>query len=361
MPFYPILKSSRARNYGLRATRKLLKLRKQLRRDIPQRTLRDTLLLATWNIRDFDSGKWGHGKRLPESFHYIAEIIAAFDLVALQEVNEDLEPLERVKKLLGENWDYLVTDVTEGQSGNDERMAFVYDKRKVRFSKVVGEVVLPDSQLIPGGANAPGKQFARTPFLASFQAGWFKFSLVTAHLYYGATSGANYQRRVEEIRRLGEFFADRADRELKATGSYPNYILLGDFNIVDPEDDTMTALEKTGWTVPQGIHRSNVKGDKYYDQIAFRPKEHRLKLGPSNKNSGVFKFFENLFTKKDFSTYSPLMASDKAPDEPVAREKYYLKDWRTWQISDHYPLWVELEIDFSDDYLLRVEEQLKDD
>ena len=52
----------------------------------------DNLLLATWNIRDFDSNKFGHGPRLRESLHYLAEIIARFDLIAVQEVNRDLEP-----------------------------------------------------------------------------------------------------------------------------------------------------------------------------------------------------------------------------------------------------------------------------
>jgi len=33
---------------------------------------------------------------------------------------------------------------------------------------------------------------------------------------------------------------------------------------------------------------------------------------------------------------------------------YYLTKWRTFQMSDHLPLWVELKIDFSDQYLERV-------
>jgi hypothetical protein len=64
------------------------------------------LLLATWNVRDFDSNKFGHGPRLAESFHYIAEVIAAFDLVAMQEVNEDMRPFEKVMDLLGPSWRY---------------------------------------------------------------------------------------------------------------------------------------------------------------------------------------------------------------------------------------------------------------
>jgi endonuclease/exonuclease/phosphatase family metal-dependent hydrolase len=33
------------------------------------------------------------------------------------------------------------------------------------------------------------------------------------------------------------------------------------------------------------------------------------------------------------------------------REAYYLDEWRTFQLSDHLPLWVELDVDFTEDYL----------
>jgi len=33
------------------------------------------------------------------------------------------------------------------------------------------------------------------------------------------------------------------------------------------------------------------------------------------------------------------------------REAYYLNEWRTFQLSDHLPLWVELDVDFAEDYL----------
>jgi hypothetical protein len=35
-------------------------------------------------------------------------------------------------------------------------------------------------------------------------------------------------------------------------------------------------------------------------------------------------------------------------------ERYYLSTWRTFQMSDHLPLWVELKTDFSDEYLTRL-------
>ncbi|MCG8468052.1 MAG: endonuclease/exonuclease/phosphatase family protein, partial [Gemmatimonadetes bacterium] len=199
MPMYWTLKRAAAADRH-RIIDSISRLRRQIAREIPRRTARDTLLLATWNLRDFDSNKFGHGPRLPESFHYMAEIIAAFDIVALQEINRSLRGLERVMKLLGPRWQYIITDVTEGPSGNGERMAYVYDSRKVHFQHVAGEVVLPDSQLVNGE-----KQMARTPFLGAFQSHWLKFTLCNVHMYYGGSSGPGYDRRVKEIEQIGKF------------------------------------------------------------------------------------------------------------------------------------------------------------
>ncbi len=47
----------------------------------------------------------------------------------------------------------------------------------------------------------------------------------------------------------------------------------------------------------------------------------------------------------------PLFA-DKIPGQTEDQSlSYYAKTWRTFQISDHLPLWVELKIDFSNPYL----------
>ena len=141
-------------------SRRLLDLRAQLAspapKGVPRRTKDAGLIIGTWNIRDFDNNKFRHGPRRRESLHYIAEILSAFDVCALQEVNEDLGPLKDVIRLMGPGWDFIATDVTVGSSGNRERMAFVFDSRKVRFRHIAGEIVLPKHALLPGE-----QQFAR--------------------------------------------------------------------------------------------------------------------------------------------------------------------------------------------------------
>ena len=330
----------------------LMALRAHIAKNVPQRTASETLLLATWNIRDFDSNKFGHGPRIDESFHYIAEVIAAFDLIAIQEVNEDMRPFERVMELLGPSWRYIATDVTEGRSGNGERMVFVFDTNKVQFKHIAGEITLPKTAQVEDE-----HQFARSPFLVRFQSGWFKFNLCTVHLYYGEAAGAGFARRVAEIDAIAALLKNRADKDGQ------NYILLGDMNIVNPEDVTMKALKKHKFMVPSDLALdndelrwvSNMGRDKHYDQIAFLVRKDELELGPSQHNAGVLNYYKAIYTEEMAETYHPLGAANgQWPETEAARETYFAKDWRTWQMSDHLPLFVELQINFTDNYLERI-------
>jgi exonuclease III len=347
MPFYYKLKRLKQEERK-RVVSNLTTLRDQLKLEIPHRKVNDTLLLATWNIRDFDSNKFRHGPRINESYYYIAEIISAFDIIALQEINEDLKALKKVMGILGGNWKFIATDVTEGTSGNRERMVFVYDTDKVSFKSIAGEIVLPKKKEIKGEL-----QFARTPFLVAFQSGWFKFMLCTTHIYYGADYGEKLDRRIEEIERLAKFFSKRAKDK-----NY-NYILLGDFNIKHPEHKTMQALEGNGFEIPNQLKKpTNIDKTMFYDQIAFKTRKNELKLGDSEKNADVFDYFKSVFKNSEYGVYKDVMKSKKrdvdedgAPRDQSGKIKYYKNIWRTFQMSDHLPMWVELKIDFSKDYL----------
>ena len=351
MPMYWQLKYAKQADRE-RTIDHLAGLRQALAKAIPRKTASSTLLLATWNLRDFDCNKFKHGPRLAESFHYIAEVISAFDLVAVQEVNDDMRPFEKIMELLGPAWKYIATDITEGPSGNGERMVFLYDSHKVQFKCIAGEIVLPKASLV-GDAD----QFARSPFLVRFQSGWFKFNLCTVHLYYGDDTGPGYERRVKEIDAIAGFLEKRAKEDSQ------NYILLGDMNVVSPTDDTMKALKKHKFLLPADLTMdgdlarwvSNMGGDKHYDQIAFYVRKGELELGDSANNAGVFNYYKSVFADDEAETYFPLGKNNgKWPDTPAARAKYYAKEWRTWQMSDHLPLWIELKIDFTDAYLKRI-------
>jgi hypothetical protein len=366
-----------------RIVRNLRALRKQLDEEVPPKDAESELLLATWNLRDFaKDDRRGWGERFPESHFYIAEVLSRFDFVAVQEINE-LDEWEKVTRILGPSWDWVATDVTDtAVGGNGERLTYLYDKRKVWFQNIAGELVLPANLLISANVKPKkgdkekieatvevgkdgakeeepvGKQFRRTPFAGLFQAAWFKFEICTVHIYYGEESGQKLAERIEEIDRIGKFFGKRAEKDLDEKRSL---ILLGDFNIVGREHKTMKALLDSGFEVPKALRETpptNAEKDKFYDQIAFRTRPGELEyLETAGKGAearaGSVDIFKNVYTPDQFDEFkeqvdaSPNSQKKEGKEDP---EGFYL-DWRTYQFSDHAPLWVRLKVNDSENYL----------
>lgn len=418
MASYKKIKKIEDKSVKVRVVERLLALRKQLSDQIPEKTATQTLLLATWNIREFGEN------RSPESLYYIAEIIDHFDIVVIQEVNsKKLSGLEGVLAILGDNWSYVMSDGVDGPAGGNEAMVFIYNTNKVKFTGLAGEIVLPDSKLMDG------VQFARTPFMVSFRAGWFDFKLCTVHIYYGSeTVDGIVQRRLKEIQTVSDFLLQRQESD------DVSYILLGDFNIPDVNGVYFNALVENRYITKSGKEKSKEKffipeeirkyptdlgHVNHYDQIAFSLKlERSMVLYDDHKQkAGAFNFTESVYKPEDWEVYQPdyqesfdqtienekeRFAKDlaayaakkakfdenmkkyerdraqydilkaeykkthagekptlpKKPKEPSVpntthstKEEYFTGVWRTHQMSDHLPLWVELKIDFSDQYL----------
>jgi len=395
MPFYQGIRYLQ-RDMRDRTLAGLKRLRTKLDDQLPVKTREKTLVLGTWNIRNFDDNRFGHGPRTREDYYYIAEIISHFDVLAVQEVCDDLTPLERVMGILGSSYDYIITDLTEGRSGNSERLGFIYDKHKVSFQGVAGELVLDNTSVIMH--EEKGRQFSRTPFMCEFQSGWFKFAFSTVHIYFGSDSGEKYELRVKEIDAVAKFIKKRAQRDAKKIGSKSlNHVLVGDFNIKEPGSDGYNALKEKGFTVFDNNIGSNKDQTRFYDQISFLPNPGELRLAKSEKAHGVFQFFDAIYRTRDFDDYKTLVAetvtirignieseidrlekrlanaktesskkraqkdldSSKASlaewkaiaNDEAKLKDYYKDEWRTFRASDHLPLWVELEIDFSKEYL----------
>ena len=314
--------------------RKLLQLRKSLGARITQRRHPNSLIIGSWNIRNFDTG-FG-GQRLDETYHYLAEIIDRFDICAIQEVSGDLVPLKRLVETLGPQWDYFVTDITDGSAGNNERGAFVYNRNRVFFRNLVGEIVLPKDKLIDG------EQFARTPFFAAFQAGWFRFILCSTHIVFKGSTKAHEEARAKEIEALAATIKKKSEKDGEV------YVLLGDFNITKAGSPTMDALKAGDLMIPP-FGPTNLGGDKEYDKITFTGQGERVRL----LRSGSFDWRDILFLPEEAAHYEPL-GNRKEGGEPRYQDwaaKYHY--WMTHQMSDHLPIWVELEIDYSDEYLER--------
>lgn len=353
MPFYQYINPRTTA--GKRTLEHLQLLRESMQEEIPAKTLEGNLLLATWNIREFGTTKYGG--RTQEAYYYIAEIVSKFDLIAIQEVREDLAALKALQSILGSHWSYLFTDVTEGSQGNGERLAFLFDTRKVRFGGLAGEMVLPPlAKKDPETGQTiyePVTQLARTPYLCGFRAGWTDFQLATVHIIYG-DDGADNPARVKEIKAVATMLADRA------SGKYAwsdNIVLLGDFNIYSPADQTYRQIEDAGFTIPAEIKElpgSNVPKNKFYDQIAFKIKQRRFE---TTGKAGVFDYYRYVYTLEEEALYHKEMGdayettSAGKPRTDSGKTRYYKSYWRTYKMSDHLPMWVEIKIDYTDSYL----------
>ena len=85
MPTYsPFEKTSKAVQKRTADSHK--RLRRQLDDEMPQKSAENTLVLGTWNIRNFDDNRFGRGPRTQEDLVYIAEIISRFDVLAVCEI-----------------------------------------------------------------------------------------------------------------------------------------------------------------------------------------------------------------------------------------------------------------------------------
>lgn len=342
MAFYYKLKQTDP--VDVRIAERLITLKAGIRESgIPEKTVESTLLIATWNIREFDSPKWG--QRSKDAFYFIAEIISSFDIVAVQEVNENLKALTHVMEILGSWWKYIITDVTKGSRGNCERIAFLYDTRKVTFGGLAGEVVIPPLEKMRKTV-ASAEQFYRTPFIVGFQAAWFKFAICSVHIVYG-DSHPDSPERIKEIEEISNFLASES-KDKNAWSK--NWILLGDFNIFKATDKTFKAITDAGFIVPDNSRvNSNIGDDKCFDQIAFILEDESY-CGLGNCKSGVFNYYKYVFRDKDEDVYSPLIGETYKSKTGTQKSRCY-KDWRTYQMSDHLPKWIEVKVDFGVEYL----------
>ena len=70
-------------------------------------------------------------------------------------------------------------------------------------------------------------------------------------------------------------------------------------------------------------------------------------------NGGVFDYFEHVFREDDFDQYKDAMKAARKNGNGTAKapDLTYYKKWRTYQMSDHLPMWAEFDINFSKRYL----------
>ncbi len=308
--------------YPVATVEDIVRLRRRLdAAALPAKTSDRNLLIGSWNIRHFGRvyRDWeenpGSPKRNLRAMAAIAEVARRFDVLAVQEVKRDTAALRMlVGDFLGPDWGVMVSDVSAGSGGNVERLAFVYDSRRVVPSGLAGEIVLP-----PTPEGDPVTQFDRTPYIVGFRTQRERFTLLTAHIKYGAVP----EDRLPELQALASYIASEIRDRSTDASEENNLIVLGDFNIDRRGDNPLfQAFVSTGLMVPEALRQLKTTygtEPKHYDQIAwFMGEVDLLTTG----RAGVVDFVGAVFPE-----LTPLQMS--------------------YRVSDHFPIWVEFRIDRS--------------
>lgn len=299
-------------------------------RNIPQRS-DDTLLLASWNIANLgDPGQ----PRDPQDYKVMAELISWFDIVAVQEVKQDIGAMRQLLAELPPSYDAVLTDT----GGNNERLVYLYDSAKVERLELAGEIAVPpkDQRYVRlPGIEQKFRGFDRNPYAVGFRVAGMEVTIANAHLYFGSSSTRSENRRALETYALGRW----ADLNRKSRHAYTrNVIVIGDLNMPKKEkgDKIYDALTKRGLHLPRHTTRvgSTTGGKTHYDQLAFFPGQ----AGRSFVASGVFDF--------DGAVFADLWPADLPEGATTAQraaykdEVSYFKAFVKYHISDHRLLWA---------------------
>lgn len=304
------------------------------------------LLLACWNVANL-----GEQKRDSKDLELIAFMLSRFDLIAIQEIKDNLGHFEEVVSHMGGDYEWIVNDT----AGNNERLGFIFRKGKVEPGRLFGEIALPAKDfpsytvVVPYAYrrknyvevyyNLKFTPFDRNPFLGHFTCASLDFTLVNVHLYFGSFRNsskveerAKYARRVLEIYTLSKWSKKRS----KSKNSYDNdIILVGDMNIpkMDKDDTAFQTLLKSGLN-PINVHSkaggSNLDGSKTYDQIAITP----TRIKDRMLLYGIFDF-DNAVFKEKWNELEGELGKDKANRE--------FNKYIRFHLSDHRLLWMQFD------------------
>ena len=244
-----------------------------------------SVTLGSFNIRKLGSSR----SRSQDTWEFLAYVCRHFDLLAVQEIMDDLGGLRRLMSLLGPEFGLIISDTTgafPGRRGLAERLGVIYNWRVAERTEVATDITYDRTEILKtlalnraainpvmrrlgvyleelekwkGGETdtrpkKPTKAklrmpvfltFIRQPFCVSFRIHGhlgtepYEFMVVNAHLNYGDPKHDPKQ----EFYALMDWIIERAGQEGKVY--YPNFILLGDLNLdFDDPDKDKKRLEK---------------------------------------------------------------------------------------------------------------------
>lgn len=357
-----------------------------------------SVLVGSFNIRKLGDP----GKRDDETWKFLADVCRRFDLLAIQEIMDDLRGVTHLKELMGPEFALVISDATgafPGERGVAERLGFIYNWNRARRGDVATDISYDRSKLLniqlkskddvqrafedyftklkefetgdrktkPTVKLPVFLSFMRTPYMAAFEivghpsSKTYRVMAINAHLIFG-----NFMddRRLEFDALMDWIIA----RVKENSAYYKNFLLLGDLNLNfdNPETDRedierhLKSFEnKVGEQVRVvfpflGVHpqqkevfRTNARLSETFDQIGlfFRPKDlpahlQNTKMGMDTTLGPDYGMFNFVELFSDAVRGKPFIRQPK--DEAVKKEQKAFLARFEHRVSDHMPIWVRI-------------------
>ena len=353
-----------------------------------------SVLIGSFNIRKLGSAR-GRSER---TWKFLAHICSQFDLLAVQEIMDDLSGIQRLMGLLGSDFGLIVSDKTgtfPGEPGVGERLGFIFRWAAVQRMQVAADISYDRTKVLDilgndlikindsfqayqqklkryelGKLKTKPKlkmpvflTFIRQPYCVSFRVVShpgtkpYEFMAVNAHLYYG-----NYMAdRRQEFDALMEWILSRVRENDKAY--YPNFILLGDLNLdFDSPRTDRTRIEKHMKTFDDAsgekvnvnfpfldIHprrtshfRTNARMSETFDQIGLFFRESGLPTYLDNAQMGLNERGPDYGVFNFIELFDDAVNTHKKLTDMTDTEKKAFYSRFEHKVSDHLPIWLRL-------------------
>ena len=358
-----------------------------------------SVLAGSFNIRKLGNPNG----RDRATWDFLGDVCRRFDLLAVQEVMDDLRGISKLKEKMGSEFAMAISDTTgafPGEPGLTERLAFIYNWTVCQRGEVASDISYDRSKLLNTqvdqadaireafdtyleqlGRFERGERktkpsfkspafflsFIRSPYLVAFEvmgqpsSRTYRLMAINAHLLFGDS----FSERRLEFDALMDWIIARVKED---SAYYKNFVLLGDLNLKfdNPKKD-LKAIQKhlksfankAGEEVQvlfpfldrhpgqKGIFRTNARLNQTFDQIGmfYRPAdlpEHlqNSEMGKDTRLGPDYGMFNFVQLFSEAVRGKPYVPDPK--DEATKKEQAAFLDRFQHKVSDHMPIWVRI-------------------
>ncbi len=358
-------------------------------------------------IGSFNALKLGKATSKAKHWQFLRKFVSRYDLLAVQEIMDDLSGIRRLHKSLGPSFEMIVSDTTgavPGKRGLKERLAFFYRPARIELKELVSDITY-DRSIITATLRenfntwrkffrdinkenkiriSEGKKektltefahpaflsFIRTPHCASFSikskngADPIDFLGVNAHTLYGKSK----DERDREFFALLNWIVNRA--KSRDSMYFKNMIVMADLNmqfknegqkwsdiiklIIDLEKTKLRGNRAARVNFPFlnvhpkeiGLYRTNARKDETFDHVGiFIDRDEKgLPRDDHNKRASLDGPNGYDFGVFDFMELFSQSRHEKHFYQLTELQTSDLRKRAMADVSDHMPIWVRIPI-----------------